>query len=124
MWPRPPPQSRTQGLHAEACLSLVRLFPVELPRVPHILSFAQACPLESHQEALRRKRKLDSAGSVSSSGPVLGPEKVFEQEQKVCGPLRQPTHEIRVPLVAKRYVNPYLESFFHKRSLQIAAHSI
>src|SRR6185312_11046063 len=49
---------------------------------------------------------------------------IFQQEQQIGGPLRQPAHEIGVPLRAKRNVYPHPPALAAQLFLQIAPDAV
>jgi hypothetical protein len=51
-------------------------------------------------------------------------EKIFQHEHRVGGTFGEPSHEIRVPLSAKGYVDAHSITFFYKLLLQVTANPV
>src|ERR1035438_4213822 len=105
-----PAAAPTQGLSATEGLSVLRILSLGMSHLPENDHGEKAV---SAQEAQRSGKQHRIAL------PLLGPEEVLCQEQHIRGPLRQPPHEVGIPLPPKRNVNPHVVAFLHQSPLQV-----
>ena len=81
-----------------------------------------ALRLEKHW----RFRRSDLAAWVSARNAEARSalQHVLRQEDHIRRTLRQPPHEVGIPLRAERHIHPHPVAFLDQRTLQIAAHSV
>ena len=66
-----------------------------------------------------QNRKIETAGSFG-----LSPQQVLGNKQGVRGTLREPPHQVGIPLGAERNVDPHAPAIFHEALLEVAADSM